>query len=245
MLLEMHDASHVRFEGLKEDRREVIAGGLAVSPRLLPHARDRIDAPRAGALRVGLRHDLGAASSTATPATSRSPVARARARIDAEQAKNVAETGAQALPGAPPRGHPGRREDARVGRDPSRGRHDDQHVALPPPRRIHRPQHRHAGLLSARSGRDGEAHPQQRGNLKKVQPELDQSVSRPRSSRFVSRRHLHARALDAVPVFAFERTEGALRPQDGDAVWLSTHPPDGSSAPGRVRLLGTHRASGF
>ena len=64
----------------------------------------------------------------------------------------------------------------------------------------------------------------QRGNLKKVQPELDQSVS---AAAVLALRlaviFMHARSTPSLPVFAFERTEGALRLKM-DAVWLSTHP---------------------
>lgn len=224
MLLEMHDASHVRFEGLKEDRREVIAGGLAVLLACYRTLGIESMRPAQGALRVGLLHDLwGRVEHRDTRDVTIAEVARA-GRIDAEQAKNVAETALKLYRALRPEATP---EDEKmlvwaatlheVGMTINTSRY-----------------HRHGEYIVRNTDMPGFSRRDQdvmaklilaqRGNLKKVQPELDQSVS---AAAVLALRlaviFMHARSTPSLPVFAFERTEGALRLKM-DAVWLSTHP---------------------
>ena len=58
MLLDMRDVKDVNFPGLKEDRREVIAGGLAVLSAVYRVLGIREMRPAQGALRMGLLYDL-------------------------------------------------------------------------------------------------------------------------------------------------------------------------------------------
>ncbi len=58
LLLEAKDISSIRIEGLKEDRREVIAGGIAVLAAVFDTLSIASMRPASGALRVGLLYDL-------------------------------------------------------------------------------------------------------------------------------------------------------------------------------------------
>ena len=57
-LLEAKDVKNIRFDGLKEDRKEVIAGGLAVLLAVYKTLGIETMRPASGALRVGLLYDL-------------------------------------------------------------------------------------------------------------------------------------------------------------------------------------------
>ena len=57
-LVEAGDIRKINFPGLKEDRREVIAGGLAVLSAVFDTFKIKEMRPASGALRVGLLYDM-------------------------------------------------------------------------------------------------------------------------------------------------------------------------------------------
>ena len=90
MLLDMRDVKDVNFPGLKEDRREVIAGGLAVLSAVYRVLGIREMRPAQGALRMGLLYDLlGRVSNRDTRDVAIEGLMTAT-RIDREQAERVA-----------------------------------------------------------------------------------------------------------------------------------------------------------
>lgn len=224
MLLEMHDAKSVRFEGLKEDRREVIAGGLAVLIACYRTLGIESMRPASGALRIGLLHDLwGRVEHRDTRDITIAEIARA-GRVDAEQAKNVTDTALAFFrvlrPEAP-------QEESKllswaatlheVGMTINTSRY-----------------HRHGEYIVRNTDMPGfSRHDQdvmaklilaQRGNLKKMQSDLDGSVS---ADAVLALRlaviFMHARTTPSLPVFAFERNDSTLRLRM-DPVWLNAHP---------------------
>ena len=90
MLLDMRDVKDVNFPGLKEDRREVIAGGLAVLSAVYRVLGIREMRPAQGALRMGLLYDLLAASLIADTRDVAIEGLMTATRIDREQAERVA-----------------------------------------------------------------------------------------------------------------------------------------------------------
>ena len=90
MLLDAKDIRAIDFPGLKEDRREVIAGGLAVLSAVFRVLGVESMRPAQGALRVGLLYDLlGRVSNRDTRDVSIEALINA-SRLDREQAARVA-----------------------------------------------------------------------------------------------------------------------------------------------------------
>ena len=89
-LIEAGDIHRIKFPGLKEDRREVIAGGLAVLSAVFETFNIKEMRPASGALRVGLLYDiLGRRSQHDTRDLTVSSIIR-RVDVDKQQAARVA-----------------------------------------------------------------------------------------------------------------------------------------------------------
>ena len=89
-LIETGDIKKLRFPGLKEDRREVIAGGLAVLTAVFETLKIREMRPAQGALRVGLLYDmLGRQEHRDTRDSTITSLIK-RSNIDKQQAARVA-----------------------------------------------------------------------------------------------------------------------------------------------------------
>lgn len=91
MLIDMKDVKSVAFPGLKEDRREVIAGGLAVLSAVYRVLGIEEMRPAQGALRMGLLYDLlGRVSNRDTRDLTIDGLMSAT-QLDREQAERVAD----------------------------------------------------------------------------------------------------------------------------------------------------------
>ncbi len=89
-LIEIGDIHKIRFPGLKEDRREVIAGGLAVLSAVFETFKIKEMRPAQGALRVGLLYDmLGRQEQRDTRDSTVTSLIK-RSGIDKQQAARVA-----------------------------------------------------------------------------------------------------------------------------------------------------------
>lgn len=91
MLVDMRDVKSVSFPGLKEDRREVIAGGLTVLSAVYKVLGIEVMRPAQGALRMGLLYDLlGRVSNRDTRDLTIEGILQA-SQLDREQAERVAD----------------------------------------------------------------------------------------------------------------------------------------------------------
>ncbi len=89
-IVEIGDIHKIRFPGLKEDRREVIAGGLAVLSAVFETFNIKEMRPASGALRVGLLYDmLGRQEQRDTRDSTVTSLIK-RSGIDKQQAARVA-----------------------------------------------------------------------------------------------------------------------------------------------------------
>lgn len=89
-IIRTEDVSKLRIPGLKEDRKEVIAGGVAVLSAVFETFGIREMRPASGALRVGLLYDiLGRKSEHDIRDTTVNAIIH-RTAVDAEQAQRVA-----------------------------------------------------------------------------------------------------------------------------------------------------------
>lgn len=91
MLVDMRDVKSVSFPGLKEDRREVIAGGLTVLSAVYKVLGIEVMRPAQGALRMGLLYDLlGRVSNRDTRDLTIEGILQT-SQLDREQAERVAD----------------------------------------------------------------------------------------------------------------------------------------------------------
>lgn len=224
MLLEAHDVKNLKFEGLKEDRREVIAGGLAVLIACYQTLGIERMRPASGALRVGLLHDLlGRVEDRDTRDITITQLCRA-GRVDETQAKAVASMALgffEALaPEASAESHKllewaAMLHEVGMTINTSRYHRHGEYIVrnTDMPGFSRRDQDVMAKLILA-----------QRGNLKKMLPDLGETVS---MEAVLALRlaviFMHARTTSSLPVYVFERTNEALRLRM-DPIWLNAHP---------------------
>lgn len=89
-LVEAGDIRKINFPGLKEDRREVIAGGLAVLSAVFDTFKIKEMRPASGALRVGLLYDMLGRQEQRDTRDSTVMAIIKRSSIDKQQAARVA-----------------------------------------------------------------------------------------------------------------------------------------------------------
>ena len=89
-LVEAGDIRKINFPGLKEDRREVIAGGLAVLSAVFDTFKIKEMRPASGALRVGLLYDMLGRQEQRDTRDSTVTALIKRSSIDKQQAARVA-----------------------------------------------------------------------------------------------------------------------------------------------------------
>ena len=89
-LVEAGDIRKINFPGLKEDRREVIAGGLAVLSAVFDTFKIKEMRPASGALRVGLLYDMLSRHEQRDTRDSTVTALIKRSSIDKQQAARVA-----------------------------------------------------------------------------------------------------------------------------------------------------------
>lgn len=224
MLLEAKDVRNIRFTGLKEDRREVIAGGLAVLTAVFRTLGIRSMRPASGALRVGLLYDLwGRFSDRDTREISVEALMK-KALVDADQAERVSSTAVELCRRLAPETPDDDLKLLRwaalmheVGMLISSSRY-----------------HRHGQYIISNTDMPGFAHSEQirmatlvlaqRGTLKKLGAPSDwcvswESVLAVRLAVILA----HARVDVTLPVMKFERNGDELVVRI-DPVWLNQHP---------------------
>lgn len=224
MLLDMRDISEISFPGLKEDRREVIAGGIAVLTAVYRVLGIEEMRPASGALRVGLLYDLlGRVSNRDTRDVSIETLMEA-SRLDREQANrvaNIAQAIYSTLSSEP---------------DPEKGRYLRWAALLHECGMIISSSryHRHGHYIVSNADMPGFSRLEQdrlaalvlaqRGTLKKVEDKLDTLIS---TETVLALRlaviFAHARKDVALPVMDAKRTAEGIEMRM-EEVWLNAHP---------------------
>lgn len=224
LLLDCKDIHSINLPGLKEDRREVIAGGLAVLSAVYRVLGVKSMRPAQGALRVGLLYELLGRSSDRDTRDVSVDVVIAASHLDREQAVRVADLTCHILKAMVPEIDPERLRRVRwaallheVGMIISSSRY-----------------HRHGHYIVSNADMPGFSHPEQeamatlvlaqRGNLKKVEALIPNVVS---LEAVLALRlaviFAHARRDVILPVMEFTHTETHLRLRI-EEVWLNAHP---------------------
>ena len=224
-LLEAKDVKNIRFDGLKEDRKEVIAGGLAVLLAVYKTLGIETMRPASGALRVGLLYDLlGRVSDKDTRDITVESMMSA-AQIDREQAVRVADITEKLYTALRPSASPDDLKYVRwgallheVGMNISSSRY-----------------HRHSGYVVSNADMPGFGRQDQdimatfvlsqRGNLKKIEDALDTIITC--EAAFALRLAVifaHARRPVELPVMTFIRKGPRELVVKLDGVWLNAHP---------------------
>lgn len=225
ILIEAHDIRNIRIEGLKEDRREVIAGGFAVISAVFRALGVQSMLPASGALRVGLLYDLLGRMSDKDTRDITVESMMTGARVDREQAKRVAGFALDFYRAL----RPDASEDDlhhlhwgallhEVGMSISSSRY-----------------HRHSCYIISNadmagfSRRDQEVMSSfvlaQRGNLKKVE-DLFGTVITPEAALALRLAVIfaHARTPVELPIFSIERPREGGIVMHIDGTWLNAHP---------------------
>lgn len=224
-LLEAKDVKNIRFDGLKEDRKEVIAGGLAVLLAVYKTLGIETMRPASGALRVGLLYDLlGRVSDKDTRDITVESMMSA-AQIDREQAVRVADITEKLYTALRPSASPDDLKYVRwgallheVGMNISSSRY-----------------HRHSWYVVSNADMPGFGRQDQdimatfvlsqRGNLKKIEDALDTIITC--EAAFALRLAVifaHARRPVELPVMTFIRKGQRELVVKLDGVWLNAHP---------------------
>lgn len=224
-LLEAKDVKNIRFDGLKEDRKEVIAGGLAVLLAVYKTLGIETMRPASGALRVGLLYDLlGRVSDKDTRDITVESMMSA-AQIDREQAVRVADITEKLYTALRPSASPDDLKYVRwgallheVGMNISSSRY-----------------HRHSWYVVSNADMPGFGRQDQdimatfvlsqRGNLKKIEDALDTIITS--EAAFALRLAVifaHARRPVELPVMTFIRKGPRELVVKLDGVWLNAHP---------------------
>ena len=224
-LLEAKDVKNIRFDGLKEDRKEVIAGGLAVLLAVYKTLGIETMRPASGALRVGLLYDLlGRVSDKDTRDITVESMMSA-AQIDREQAVRVADITEKLYTALRPSASPDDLKYVRwgallheVGMNISSSRY-----------------HRHSWYVVSNADMPGFGRQDQdimatfvlsqRGNLKKIEDALDTIITC--EAAFALRLAVifaHARRPVELPVMTFIRKGPRELVVKLDGVWLNAHP---------------------
>ena len=210
-LLEAKDVKNIRFDGLKEDRKEVIAGGLAVLLAVYKTLGIETMRPASGALRVGLLYDLlGRVSDKDTRDITVESMMSA-AQIDREQAVRVADITEKLYTALRPSASPDDLKYVRWGA------------------------HRHSWYVVSNADMPGFGRQDQdimatfvlsqRGNLKKIEDALDTIITC--EAAFALRLAVifaHARRPVELPVMTFIRKGPRELVVKLDGVWLNAHP---------------------
>ncbi|MDO5530728.1 Ppx/GppA phosphatase family protein [Sutterella sp.] len=227
MLLDAKDIKNINFLGLKEDRREVIAGGLAVLSAVYRVLGVESMRPASGALRVGLLYDLlGRVSNRDTRDVTIDSVMEAT-RLDREQAGRVAKLTEKIYAAVNP--------DA-VAEDPEKLKYlgwaalvHEAGMAISSSR-----YHRHGQYILMNADMPGFSRREQdtmaalvlsqRGTLKKMEPYLGTLVS-PEAVLSIRLAVIfaHARHDIAFPVMDVQRIPGGIRIRIEEG-WLAKHP---------------------
>lgn len=224
MLVEAKDIRNISFPGLKEDRREVIAGGIAVLLAVYRALGIKVMRPASGALRVGLLYDLlGRMSDRDTRDITVESMMNA-ARIDKRQAARVADITEKLYKELRPESSADDLKYIRwatllheVGMSISSSRY-----------------HRHSWYIVNNADMPGFGRQDQnlmstlvlsqRGNLKKVEGLLGSGIS---VAAVLALRlaviFAHARQNVQLPLMAFRRQADELTVKL-DATWLNAHP---------------------
>ena len=225
LLIEAKDIRNIRFEGLKEDRREVIAGGLAVLLAVYRTLGVSTMRHASGALRGGLLYDLlGRVSDRDTRDITVESMMTA-ARIDRKQAVRVADITGKIYAMLRPDASPDDLKYVRwgallheVGMNISSSRY-----------------HRHSWYVVSNADMPGFGRRDQdimatfvlsqRGNLKKVENALGTVISF--EAAFALRLAVifaHARRPVDLPLMSVERNGPRSLTMKLDGVWLNAHP---------------------
>lgn len=231
-LIEAGDIRKLNFPGLKEDRREVIAGGLAVLSAVFDTFKIKEMRPASGALRVGLLYDMLGRQEQRDTRDSTVMALIKRSSIDKQQAARVAALADKFF----------------VSLDPAEGLHDCRKLLqwaamLHETGRIISPSgyHKHSQYILMNSDLPGFSRYDQtqmstlvlgqRGNLKKVENALDDSTF---VNMLLALRlaviFAHARRTLRLPELKLERlahTRKAAFRLWVDPQWLSRHPLTG------------------
>lgn len=224
LLVETKDIKRIELPGLKEDRREVIAGGIAVLLAVYKALGIRVMRPASGALRVGLLYDLlGRVSDRDTRDITVESMMTA-ARVDKRQAVRVADI----------------TEKLYRSLRPSASADDLKHLhwgAL-----LHEVgmiissshYHRHGWYIISNADMPGFGRQDQnvmatlvlsqRGNLKKIEGLLDKGIS---TAAVLALRlaviFAHARENVELPLMSLRLQDNGLLAKF-DAAWLNAHP---------------------
>ena len=224
MLVEARDIRSIGFPGLKEDRREVIAGGLAVLSAVYRVLGVKCMRPAQGALRVGLLYEiLGRTSERDTRDISVEAVMNA-SRLDREQAGRVADLTVHILAAMLP------------GIDAERLRRVRWAALLHEAGMIISSSryHRHGHYIISNTDMPGFSRIEQeamaalvlaqRGSLRKLDPWMPSLISQEAVLALrLAVIFAHARSNVTLPVMAFTRTENGVRLRI-EETWLNTHP---------------------
>ncbi len=223
-LIEARDVRSLGIEGLKEDRREVIPGGLAVLAAVFRTLGVSSMLPASGALRVGLLYDLlGRLSDRDTRGVTVDGILKT-GHIDRDQAERVSRLALffyRELGGSPdsPEGKLLRWAGLlhEVGMSISSSRY-----------------HRHSHYIISNADMPGFSRPDQelmaslvlgqRGNVKKIADEIDRTAS---LSAYLALRlaviFAHARRDSELPILKVRRGFDGIQVQM-DSVWLNARP---------------------
>ena len=224
-LLEAKDVKNIRFDGLKEDRKEVIAGGLAVLLAVYKTLGIETMRPASGALRVGLLYDLLGRGSDKDTRDITVESMMSAAQIDREQAVRVADITEKLYTALRPSASPDDLKYVRwgallheVGMNISSSRY-----------------HRHSWYVVSNADMPGFGRQDQdimatfvlsqRGNLKKIEDALDTIITC--EAAFALRLAVifaHARRPVELPVMTFIRKGPRELVVKLDGVWLNAHP---------------------
>lgn len=224
-LLEAKDVKNIRFDGLKEDRKEVIAGGLAVLLAVYKTLGIETMRPASGALRVGLLYDLlGRVSDKDTRDITVESMMSA-AQIDREQAVRVADITEKLYTALRPSASPDDLKYVRwgallheVGMNISSSRY-----------------HRHSWYVVSNADMPGFGRQDQdimatfvlsqRGNLKKIEDALGTIITCEAALALrLAVIFAHARRPVELPVMTFIRKGPRELVVKLDGVWLNAHP---------------------
>lgn len=224
MLLEAHDIGSIRFAGLKEDRREVIAGGIAVLSAVFRLLGVEGMRPASGALRMGLLYDLLGRVSNRDTRDVTIETLMETSRLDREQAARVADLTETIYRRLKPKADP---EKLRYLRWAALVHETGMIISSS---RYHR--HGHYIVMNAdmpgfsRREQDTMAALvlSQRGTLKKMEPYFGELISKEAAVALrLAVIFAHARTDVELPLMDFTRTDEGLRIRIEEG-WLNAHP---------------------
>lgn len=232
-LVEAGDIRKINFPGLKEDRREVIAGGLAVLSAVFDTFKIKEMRPAAGALRVGLLYDMLGRQEQRDTRDSTVTALIKRSNIDKQQAGRVAALADKFFVALEPDQE--KAHDCRKLLQWAAMLHETGRVISPSG------YHKHSQYILMNSDLPGFSRYDQlqmstlvlgqRGNLKKVESSLeDPSFVSMLFSLRLAVIFAHARRTLKLPEFQLERLPHSRKPSfrlSVDPQWLTRHPLTG------------------